>query len=59
MSDHNIKSHTSEEFVTDTAVEEKSAPSAGLSPHSGASNQSETMEESALQHLNVSHIIKV
>ena len=57
MSDHNIQSHTSKEFVTDTAVEENTAPGAGSSPHSGGSDESETMEESALQNLNVSYVI--
>tara|TARA_R110002060_G_scaffold35542_1_gene46453 strand:+ start:780 stop:1001 length:222 start_codon:yes stop_codon:yes gene_type:complete len=59
MSDKIIESRTSNQFVTDAPVEGNSAPSAGLSPHSGGSNESETMEESALQHLNVSYVIEI
>ncbi|KAG4413683.1 hypothetical protein IFR04_013187 [Cadophora malorum] len=55
MSDKIIESRTSKQFVTDAPVEGNSAPSAGLSPHSGGSNESETMEESALQHLNIDY----
>lgn len=55
MSDRVIESESSKEPMTDAPVELSNTTSVGLSPRSGGSNQSETMEESALQHLNIDY----